>query len=104
MPADVTGATLLALGNGAPDLFTNIGSLGNAVSLHMTVVFVLGSANFIILVQTQANPNPSWYSRAPSRSAPRTRGVDASPSGVVRSIGERAISRDFRLQLRKLSL
>ena len=58
MPADVTGATLLALGNGAPDLFTNVGSLGHSVNLHMTVSPLPCPA--------LPCPHPALFSAAPS--------------------------------------
>jgi sodium/potassium/calcium exchanger 6 len=48
----VAGATLLAFGNGAPDLFTNLAAITSKgkVDVPMAIGFVIGANNFVIMV------------------------------------------------------
>eukprot|EP00854_Cymbomonas_tetramitiformis_P014309 gene14309-16921_t len=48
---DVAGATLLAFGNGAPDLFTDVAAVDEGpIDLPMAIGFVLGAGNFVVTI------------------------------------------------------
>lgn len=46
---DVAGVTLLALGNGMPDVMTACSSVNKANDLQLTMGEFLGAANFIVV-------------------------------------------------------
>lgn len=50
LPEDVAGVTLLALGNGMPDVMTALSSVNKANDLALTMGEMLGAANFIVIL------------------------------------------------------